>query len=157
MTQEMEATLLESQNYAVIEQMVEAFSTQDLDRVMSLFSDDADYFDVQGGLNKGNHYRGKSAIRRINKALFERLPPHRYEDAIILVSGNQAHANWTLVVDSPWSSKPIKVNGGDYFELENGKVTLKNAWLQSKGLLRLAVIVHGFFPFLRRQPAHANS
>ncbi len=141
---------LEIVNRAVIEQMVEAFSTQDLDRIMKLFGDDAVYYDVQGLKQKGNRYQGKTAIREFNKYLFERLPPHHYEDAIILVNGNQAHANWTLVVDCPWSAAPIRISGGDYFELENGKVTLKNAWLQSKALLRLAVVMYMFTPSVLR-------
>ena len=118
-------------NRDVIEGMVSAFSQQDIDKVMDLFSEEAVYYDVHGGSVSGKRYRGRG-VRLFNQRLFHRLPPHSYEDVIILVDGDQAHASWTLVIELPMVGKTLKIRGCDYFELQQGKVTLKSAWLKSK-------------------------
>lgn len=132
---------LDVQNRVTIEKMVDAFSHQNIDAIMDLFSDDAIYHDVQGSKEKGNTYIGKASIRTYYKRIFNIMPTHHYEDATILVNGNQAHANWTLVITPKNNTGSVfRMSGGDYFELEGGKVKFKNAWLKNIMAVRLAVL-----------------
>lgn len=136
-------SLEETQNKATIEKMVKAFSEQDIDTIMSLFAADATYYNVTGLGVMGGTFKGEKAIRRIFERQFALLPSHFYDDPIIFVSGNKACANWNLVLRSPdRPSKQYRTRGCDYFELEGGKVILKNAWIKNGMLLTLNAVVH---------------
>ncbi len=136
-------TLAETQNKATIEKMVKAFSEQDIETVMSLFATDATYYNVMGLGVMGGAFKGDKAIRRIFERQFALLPKHFYDDPIIFVSDNKACANWNLVLGSPdRPGKQYRTRGCDYFELEGGKVTLKNAWIKNGMLLTLNAVVH---------------
>ncbi|MBV1929783.1 MAG: nuclear transport factor 2 family protein [Gammaproteobacteria bacterium] len=136
-------SLEETQNQATIEKMVKAFSEQDIEMIMSLFTIDATYYDVTGLGVMGGTFKGEKAIRKIFERQFALLPKHFYDDPIIFVSGNKACANWNLVLGSPdRPGKQYRTRGCDYFELEDGKVTLKNAWIKNGMLLTLNAVVH---------------
>ena len=120
----------EFQNKQVIEKMVDAFVRHDLDDMMVLFADQCVYQDMSGGGINGKCHYGKEAIRHVFQQQIKLLPKHTFTDPIIIVSGNKAHANWTLILGD--EEKPLyKVRGCDYFELENGLITLKTAWLKN--------------------------
>lgn len=136
-------SLVETQNKTTIEKMVKAFSEQDIDTIMSLFASDATYYNVTGLGIMGGTFKGEKAIRKIFERQFASLPKHFYDDPIIFVSGNKACANWNLVLGSPGRpGNQYRTRGCDYFELEDGKVTLKNAWIKNGMLLTLNAVVH---------------
>ncbi len=142
---------LERVNRSVIEQMVDAFSNQDIDSIMNLFSDDAIYHDMVGSGEQGNSYLGKREIKSHFLENFKMLPQHHYEDAIVLVSGNQAHANWTLVIEGRSEASPsLRVRGCDYFELEEGKVKLKTAWIKNQRGMMLSLAIMRLRSFFDR-------
>ena len=137
------STAEELQNKTTIEKMVSAFSEQDIEAIMSLFSTNATYYNVTGLGIMGGTYKGERAIRKIFERQFALLPIHFYDDPIIFVSGNKACANWNLVLGSPdQPDKQYRTRGCDYFELEGGRVTLKNAWLKNNFLTTLYAVVH---------------
>lgn len=127
---------IEAQNRRVIEAMVEAFRTHDLPAMTRWFAEDGVYKDAIGGGKEGKTYRGKEAIHSVFARQLKLLPTHTFEDAIILVEGNKAHANWTLVMGR---NQEYRVRGCDYFELEDGRITLKTAWL--KNHIELSVMI----------------
>ncbi len=135
-------SLAETQNKATIEKMVKVFSGQDIETIMSLFAIDAIYYNVTGFGVMGGTFKGENAIRRIFERQFALLPTDFYDDPIIFVSGNKACANWNLVLGSPGHpGKQYRTRGCDYFELEGGKVILKNAWIKNSLLLTLNAVV----------------
>ena len=123
----------EDTNRQTIEAMVDAFVNHDLDAMMALFNDDCRYEDMIGRGKNGQVSVGKQAIRQTFASQIKRLPPHTFENAVIIVSGNQAHANWDLVMGN---KSEYRVRGCDYFELQDGKITLKSAWLKNHDSVR---------------------
>lgn len=126
----------EKQNRRVIEAMVQAFTTHDLPQMTRWFAEDGVYKDAIGGGKEGKTYRGKAAIHSIFAKQLKLLPIHTFEDAIIMVEGNRAHANWTLVLGR---NQEYRVRGCDYFELEDGLITLKTAW--TKNHIQLGLMI----------------
>lgn len=131
----------EAINRRTIKRMVDGFMRHDLDEIMRLFADDSVYEDILGSGPRGKVYKGKKRIREAFRRQFALLPEHTYEDPIIIVNGDQAHANWTLVMgDARQPDRQYRVRGCDYFELEKGTVTLKSAWLKNHQATRFAVL-----------------
>jgi len=131
----------ESINRKVIENMVKGFATQDIELIMRQFADNGVYYDMHGAGINGKQYSGKKDIRRIFERYFRIMPSHTYDDAKILISGDQAHANWNLVIGDRGKKKPAyRTRGSDYFELENGKIITKNAWIMNTNTLRWVVL-----------------
>ena len=131
----------ETVNRIVIEKMVEGFAKHDIDLIMQQFADDAVYYDMHGEGISGQTYRGIKEIRQVFEGYFSSLPNHTYEDAKIVVSGDQVHANWDLVIgDQRKQNQLYKTRGSDYFELKDGKVVVKNAWIMNINKLRIMVM-----------------
>lgn len=135
-----------TRNHTTVQAMVGAFSAQDLATISDLFAEDAIYHDMLGpGLN-GRQYTGRSQITSHFKWLFKLLPSHHYDDAIIITSEDKAHANWTMVLGSQLPEhKRFRVRGSDYFELQHGEISLKQAWIKNLPGLALAI------PWIRLQ------
>jgi len=139
----------ETLNRRVIENMVEGFAKHDIDLIMHQFAEDAVYYDMHGGGVNGQEYLGKEAIRQIFSRYFSALPNHTYEDAKIVVSGDQVHANWNLVVgDFRNKGQLYRTRGSDYFELKDGKVVVKNAWIMNINTLKKVALTARFKAFL---------
>jgi len=131
----------ESLNRSVIENMVEGFAQQDIDLIMQQFAENAVYFDMHGAGINGQSYHGKEEIRQVFEHYFSALPIHTYEDAKIVVSGDQVHANWNLVVGNQENKHSLyRTRGSDYFELKDGKIMIKNAWIMNIPKLKRAVM-----------------
>jgi len=140
----------EASNRRVVEQMVEGFAKQDIELIMQQFADDAVYYDMHGEGINGQPYRGKKAIRGIFERYFSDLPAHTYDDAKIVVSGDQAHANWNLVLGNQEEEGVLyRTRGSDYFELRDGKIIAKNAWIMNINKLKREVYKIRISEFLK--------
>lgn len=147
-------------NQTVIEQMVLAYSNQDLESIYSLFCPDAVYQDMRGFNVMGKTIRGSDAICKHFSFYFKYLmPSHTYKNSSVFTEGDKACASWTLVLgaDLP-EERQFQLRGCDYFLLENGLVKEKCAFLKSNWLMVPAIIrihclekISGLLAGLRRQ------
>lgn len=106
---------------------VDAFNRQDLDGVMSFFSDDARYEDSRGG-----SHHGKAAIR----AAFEPLLAGgmgriRFdeEDLFAEAEAGKVMASWRLHLEV--DGRPVSMRGLDLLHFEGDRLVRKLAYCKS--------------------------
>lgn len=129
---------------ATLKDLVDAFSVQDIGRIMSHFAADAEFADVIGRGQRGTVSRGKEAIEAVFQQQFELLGPHTYENSVTAVEGNTGFAAWTLVLCPDHPRRIKKFDGIDRFLFRgDGKVILKQAWIKDHGRLWRTVLGRG--------------
>lgn len=122
---------------ATIQSLVDGYARQDVDGILSLFTDDAVYCDILGSGVRGDEYHGKPAIRRAIVRQFDLGGRHTYVNPRIMVEGRSAFASWTLVSGDPANPNAARFEGIDEFILsEDARVALKKAWLKGQPRLR---------------------
>jgi hypothetical protein len=140
----------EERNRQTLADLVAAYASQDVDRIMSLFADDAVYCDILGAGPRGDEYHGKVAIRAAVERQFDLTGPHIYVDPHIQVSNKFGFASWTLVLGDANDLSAPRFEGIDAFELdEANKVTLKRAWLKGQPRLKSKLLARNPTAFLR--------
>jgi SnoaL-like domain len=123
-------------NLSVIAALTHGFATQDIDLIMSHFSEGASYFDIMGNGQHGAEARGKPAIRKAFLQQFAVTGVHTYTDSVAVADIDKGFASWTLILGDLDDPHAARFAGIDEFWFdEEGKVTIKKAWL--KGLPRL--------------------
>ena len=131
-----------ARNRRTIQGLVDGYATQDIEGIMALFADDAVFCDIVGN-GRGFEYHGKTAIRQAILRQFDLCGRHTYVNAKVMVEGDLAFASWTLVLGDPGDPKAARFEGIDEFALDqNGKVTLKKAWLKGQPRLRRTLLAH---------------
>ncbi len=106
---------------------VDAFNQQDLDGVVSFFSDDAVYEDSSGG-----SHRGPAAIRAAFAPLLAGAPGKiRFdgEDYFAEVENNKVMTSWTLAMKS--KDKTMLMRGLDILEFRGDKLVKKLAYCKA--------------------------
>ena len=125
-----------------IAKLVSAFSTQDIDGIMELFSMEAVYCDIRGHGQRGGEYRGKHAIRHAFARQFRMMGQHTFEAPTIVADGQTAFASWTMVLGQSNDPNAKRFEGADHFELDSeARVTLKKAWLKGQPRLGRNVLL----------------
>jgi ketosteroid isomerase-like protein len=117
------ATRLGAQTVTVetLRQLVAAFNSHDLDRVMSFFADDCVLEMPRGPEPWGTRYVGKAEVRKGLATRFEGLPDVHYSDDEHWVLGDHAVSQWTLTGTTK-DGKKIRVRGCDLLQFRNGKI-----------------------------------
>jgi steroid delta-isomerase-like uncharacterized protein len=102
-----------------------AWSVHDIDKLLSLFTDDCVYEDVT--LGAVNH--GKAELKGFADRLFAAFPDFKIELASGFIAGNWAGAEWTMsgtqkgdLPQIPATGKRISVRGSTICELREGKI-----------------------------------
>jgi steroid delta-isomerase-like uncharacterized protein len=109
---------------SLLEAWAVAWSSQDADKVVALFTDDCIYEDVTMGMV--NH--GKTELRSFANLFFGAFPDLKIELHSRFVAGTFGGAEWTLsgthtgdVPGLPASNKRISIRGASIFELQGDK------------------------------------
>ncbi|HTR48803.1 MAG TPA: nuclear transport factor 2 family protein [Verrucomicrobiae bacterium] len=110
-----------------LRQLVAAFNSHDLDRVMSFFADDCVLEMPRGRDPWGTRYVGKAEVRKGLATRFEGLPDVHYSDDEHWVFGDHAVSQWTLTGTAK-DGKKIRVRGCDLLEFRNGKIIRKDSY-----------------------------
>ncbi|HXX43410.1 MAG TPA: nuclear transport factor 2 family protein [Candidatus Acidoferrales bacterium] len=111
----------------MLRQVVAAFNSHDLDRVMSFFADDCVLEMPRGRDPWGTRYVGKAEVRKGLATRFEGLPDVHYSDDEHWVFGDHAVSQWTLTGTTK-DGKKIRVRGCDLLEFRDGKVIRKDSY-----------------------------
>jgi len=110
-----------------LRQLVAAFNSHDLDRVMSFFADDCVLELPRGRDPWGTRYVGKAEVRKGLATRFEGLPDVHYSNDEHWVFGDHAVSQWTLTGTTKDGTK-IRVRGCDLLEFRNGKIIRKDSY-----------------------------
>jgi steroid delta-isomerase-like uncharacterized protein len=109
----------------VLEDWAGAWSSQDADKVLALFTDDCVYEDVTMGMV--NH--GKTELRSFANTFFGAFPDLKIELHSRFVCGTLGSAEWTLsgthrgdAPGLPATNKHASVRGASVFELQGDKI-----------------------------------
>lgn len=116
----------------LMEAHISAWNDHDLDRLMSLFSDDC-VFEASGGpAVSGERFVGKEAVRGAFAGVLESMPDahwgggrHRVIDAGYGVS------EWTLT-GTFTDGRSLEVNGCDFLTVRDGLIVLKNSYRKQR-------------------------
>ncbi len=109
----------------LIDDWAAGWSSQDVDKVVALFTDDGVYEDVQLGVV--NH--GKAEIKAFLNAMFNAFPDSKLELHRRFSYGTPASAEWTWsgtqtgdLSGIPATNKSASVRGTSVFELQGDKI-----------------------------------
>ncbi len=114
-----------SQMSRLLEDLAAAWTAHDIDKVLSLFTDDCIYEDVpMAAMN-----RGKGELRAFGGAVLAAFPDFKLELTSGFTAGNWAGAEWTMsgthkgdLPGMPATSKPFSLRGASICELHEGKI-----------------------------------
>lgn len=102
-----------------------AWSTQDIEAILSFFADDCVYEDV--ALSSVN--KGKQELEEFLKATFAAVPDFRIDPQAAFTCGDRAASEWVISGTQtgpfpgiPATSKPFSVRGVSIMELKQGKI-----------------------------------
>jgi steroid delta-isomerase-like uncharacterized protein len=102
-----------------------AWSSQDIDRILTLCTDDCIYEDVTMSAVS----RGKSEIRTFAGAVFGAFPDFKIEMTTGFVAGDRAAAEWTMsgthkgdLPNLPATGKRFSIRGATICELRDGRI-----------------------------------
>lgn len=109
----------------VVQEFLAAWSAHDVDRLLSLFTDDVDYVDVPVGAV----LHGKEELRAFAAGWFAVSPDITFEPTATVVTGSRAAAEWVGsgtqhgdLPGMPATGKPWQVRGASVMELAGGKI-----------------------------------
>lgn len=115
----------------LLNRLGDAWSRQDIDGVMETFADDATFHAAFGSGPLGTSCHGKAAIRAAIQASFEAYPGSTLEGIGVpcLGTDGQASSQWVFHYTGP-DGKKASLHGCDLFQLEKGKIKVKNAYIK---------------------------
>ena len=110
--------------------LIDAWNEQDVDTILSLFTDDGEYHEPMGPGAMGASHKGKAEIRAAIETGFQYFPDGKIiTTGESLVSDNAGMSEWYFEYSGE-DGEPIRISGVDTFVFENGKIKNKNAYLK---------------------------
>jgi uncharacterized protein (TIGR02246 family) len=110
---------------ARLEEALDAWNTQDPDRVLEYMTPDCTYHASFGPELLGKTYRGRDAVREGVQRFFDRYPDGRFVGTQVFVAGERGAAEWTFVATAS-DGAAVEVSGADILDFEGGLIKTKN-------------------------------
>lgn len=114
------------QNEAIATSWFEAFNTQNLEKLLSLYSDTAKHYSPKLKIRKpetNGLVQGKDALRAWWKDAFERLPSLKYEPTSLTANENRVFMEYTRKVEG---EEDMFV--AELLEIENGMIVASKVY-----------------------------
>ncbi len=111
---------------------IDAWNDHDLDRLMSLFSDDC-VFEAPGGSEvQGQRFEGKAEVRDAFGGVFDRMSDaHWGGGRHYVIAEGYCVSEWTLTGTLSDGSR-LEVNGCDFLTVREGQITKKNSFRKQR-------------------------
>jgi ketosteroid isomerase-like protein len=109
-----------------------ALNRQDLDAVMSFFSEDCVFETPRGRRPWGRRLHGIESVRRAFDAHFGRIPDGRYVDGEHWVCGSRGSSEWTLVGTKP-NGDAVEFRGCDLWAFREDKIVRRSSFWKFLG------------------------
>ena len=121
-----------------LDEWAAGWSTQDIERVISLCTDRCVYEDVPLGVV--NH--GKQELRAFGQQVFDAFPDFKIELTTHVAANDWAMLEWTMsgthrgdLPGMPATSKPFSVRGATALQLEDGRISRNSDYWDMATLL----------------------
>jgi ketosteroid isomerase-like protein len=111
----------------VLDRMVDAFNTHDLDAIMALFADDCVFESPRGPNPHGRRFEGSAAVREGLGARFTTIPDVHYGNGSHFVAGDRGVSEWTLT-GTTTEGEHLELRGRDLWTFRGDKVTVKDSF-----------------------------
>ena len=111
----------------MLEAIMKAFNTHNLDAIMEFFADDCSFDTSKGPEPWGQRLVGKAAIREGLAARFDAIPDVQYDADRHWVSGELAVSEW-LVHGTTTGGAEVRARGCDHWEFRAGKIARKDSY-----------------------------
>jgi steroid delta-isomerase-like uncharacterized protein len=122
------------------------WSTHDVDRMATFFTDDCIYENVA----RGETYRGRDQVKAWAKASFQSFPDFRLEVTSLIVSGDRLACEWTMsgthtgsIQGLPATGKTFSVRGSTVVQLKGLKIARNADYWDVMGFLRQLGMIGG--------------
>jgi len=130
----------------MFEDYLAAWSSHDVEKIASFFTDDCVYEDVAvGAVN-----RGKEELKAFASALFAGVPDLKFELKSVFVAGDRAGDEWIMTGTQtgalpgiPATGKSFSIRGASIIELHEGKITRNADYWDLASLLRQLGLMPG--------------
>jgi steroid delta-isomerase-like uncharacterized protein len=121
-----------------LDEWAAGWSTQNIERVLSLCTDQCLYEDVPLGITN----RGKEELRAFGQQVFNAFPDFKIELTTRVVSPDWAMLEWTMsgthqgdLPGMPATGKPFSVRGATTLELDGGRISRNSDYWDMATLL----------------------
>jgi pimeloyl-ACP methyl ester carboxylesterase/ketosteroid isomerase-like protein len=111
----------------LVENASGAFNSRDVDAIVDLFTEDAEWYLARGPEACGRLVKGRAAIRELLASRYARFPDMRWVHKGAWASGNAAFSTWT-VQGKAADGEIINWWGIDYWEFADAKITRKDTY-----------------------------
>jgi ketosteroid isomerase-like protein len=120
----------ESSTEALIERWITAMNDQDIDELLSLYSEDVIWEDEA----TGDRFEGHSGIRKGNAVWY--LAGFQQQDlTAVAIDGDIAVIRWTIAgTKSPWTGEPWHSTGLTALEISEDKITAETVYYDSRDI-----------------------
>jgi len=112
-------------------ELLEAFSaawnSHDVDRLMSMMTEDCQYFGSSGTSEAGQKSCGTAAVGEAYAAIFEQFKDASWSDARHVVHGDRGFSEWLFTGTTPEGQK-VEVRGCDLFTFRGTKILIKDSY-----------------------------
>ena len=111
---------------AGMEEILESFNADDVDRIVANFDENCEFLMAAGPEPYGERFVGGEAISEVLRQRFSAVPDIRWVDAKTWISDDRAVTEWR--VQGTIANGRLNYLGCDLWEFRNGKVLKKDTY-----------------------------
>ena len=111
----------------LINEIIAAFNSRDVARIMSYFTDDCTFYMASGPEPAGRTVKGKAAVYKVLADRFNVITDMRWEHKYEYICGNRAVSVW-IVKGTSNDGTVLNYQGCDLWEFKDGLVHNKDTY-----------------------------
>jgi len=111
----------------LMEEIMAAFNSRDVERIVSYFADDCTFMMASGPEVVGRTVKGKTALAKVLGDRFKIIPDMRWDPIYDHVYGNNAVSAWTVKGSLPDGTQ-LNARGCDLWEFRDGLALNKDTF-----------------------------
>jgi ketosteroid isomerase-like protein len=115
----------------LLEEFSAAWNSHDVDRLMSMMTDDCQYFGSSGTSQTGQAFHGAAEVRQGYAAIFEHFTDASWSDARHVVFGDRGFSEW-LFTGTTRDGNKVEVRGCDLFTFRGTKILVKDSYRKGR-------------------------
>lgn len=108
-----------------------AWNEHDLDTLMSMMTEECEYFSAAGEAATGRRYRGQSEVREGYAAVFASYPDAAWTESFHVVDGARGFSEW-LFIGTSLDGQQVRVRGCDLFVFDGDKIKVKDSYRKQR-------------------------
>lgn len=109
-----------------LDRFASAFNRHDADAILNMMTEDAVFEASAGPEVKGQVAKGREAVRRDFRDVFETFPDAQWCGARHFVAGDRGVSEWVFSGTRVDGAR-VEVQGCDIFTIRDGKIAVKNS------------------------------